>query len=61
MFFVSFFLSGRFIRGHACECADFDSGVDDLPKRDSIQVDVSVVTRMGSDDVDGYVNAMRLR
>lgn len=27
MFFVSFFLSGSSVRGHACECADFDSGV----------------------------------
>lgn len=31
-FFVSFFLSDSSVRGHACECADFDSGVDEPPK-----------------------------
>lgn len=45
MFFCFVFLSGCFVRGHACECADFDSGVVELPKGISLVVsgDVSAL------------------
>lgn len=36
VFCFIFFLSGCFVRGRACKCADFDSGVVELPKRDSV-------------------------
>lgn len=42
MFFVSFFLSDSSFRGHACECADFDSGFVELTKGISLKLSSNV-------------------
>lgn len=44
--FCFIFLSDSSVRGHACECADFDSGVDELQKGISLKV-CSNVSELG--------------